>query len=654
MQGTDRRPLFSSAARRFGARLADIAPGSNRLTLLVAGALFVLCWPVVDRPGGVGLDRSWELALHLAITHHLHFGTDFIFTYGPLGFLTVPTPYLGLTSALGLVYMAVLHAGLCLAIALVAMQLRPLWVALPVAYVAARTITGLAAPDAEGIAVAVLVGTLLVLDRRVVVPTAWLVGISALVSAIALLGKLDAGVVVTVLAGLAIAGSERRPLKAFGVFVVATLLATGAIWIALGQHLSDLIAYGQGAIQIIVGYSDAMVKGPATGLQWEPLGILVALLLTGRLVVLGTAELERRRRTAILLACILVAGVFTTIALIRWVGGPHQAVLFTGALFVALLYVKRGPRFEAAIIAFTAIAICLVAVSQSDPVRFLNPISNVRTLVRQGATIVLPGRSDLTVARTTAQLQALLAVPSPILAELQGRTVHVDPWETSVIAAYPGIAWSPLPVLQSYSVYTPALDAANAARLASPDAPDAILRTPGFPGSYTPDLATIDGRYRWFEAPQAMLETFCRYRQSAILGSWQVLLRTGGQCGTPVSLGSVMAKPGDSVAVPPPPSPNDFVIVRIIGANPSPFEAPPLPFLRASPWQVVVDGRPFRLVRATAGDGLLLAVPDQVRGSAPFDFGPPRTSISIRPATGHDNRILDYAFYAVPLLPTGP
>ncbi len=652
MQATDRRRLSTSAARHVGDRLAGFASDPHRLTLVIAGALFVLCWPVVDRPGGVGLDRSWELALHLAATGHLRFGTDFIFTYGPLGFLTVPTPFLGFTSVLGLIYMAVLHASLCLAIALVAVQIKPLWVALPLAYVAARTITGLAAPDTEGIVVAVLVGAILVLDRRVVVQTGWLVGVAALISAIALLGKLDAGILVMILSGLAIAGSARRPLRAVAAFVLASALATGAIWVLLGQHLEDLVAYGRGAIQIIAGYSDAMTRGPEAGLLWEPLGILVAFALTGWLVILGTAGLERRPRIAILLACLVVAGAFTKIALTRW-EATHQAVLFTAALFVALLYVKRGPRFEAAVIAFTAIAICLVAVSQADPVRFLNPVSNVRTLVRQGATIVLPGRSERAVARTTAQLQALLAVPGPILAALQGRTVQVDPWETSVIAGYPQLAWNPVPVFQSYSAYTPALDAANADRLASPDGPDAILRTPVFPGSLEPGLGTIDSRYRWFEAPEAMLETFCRYGQTAISGSWQILVRTGGKCGAQVPLGTVMAKPGVPVAVPSPPGPNDFVIVRIIGANPTPLEALTGAILRAAPWQVVVDGQPFRLVRATAGDGLLLAVPDHVRGSAPFDFGPPRSSISIRPSTGHDNRVLDYEFYAVPLLAPG-
>ena len=38
-----------------------------------------------------GLDPSWRLTLDYAFGHHLQFGTDLIFTYGPLGYLLAGT-----------------------------------------------------------------------------------------------------------------------------------------------------------------------------------------------------------------------------------------------------------------------------------------------------------------------------------------------------------------------------------------------------------------------------------------------------------------------------------------------------------------------------------------------------------------------------------
>ena len=37
-----------------------------------------------------GLDPSWQMALHQAVSRGLVFGRDFVFTYGPLGFVAYP------------------------------------------------------------------------------------------------------------------------------------------------------------------------------------------------------------------------------------------------------------------------------------------------------------------------------------------------------------------------------------------------------------------------------------------------------------------------------------------------------------------------------------------------------------------------------------
>src|SRR5690349_5730933 len=45
---------------------------------------------ILPLPPGVaqeGLDASWVQALHVAVEQRLAFGTDIVFTYGPLGFV---------------------------------------------------------------------------------------------------------------------------------------------------------------------------------------------------------------------------------------------------------------------------------------------------------------------------------------------------------------------------------------------------------------------------------------------------------------------------------------------------------------------------------------------------------------------------------------
>ena len=55
--------------------------------------------------------------------------------------------------------------------------------------------------------------------------------------------------------------------------------------------------------------------------------------------------------------------------------------------------------------------------------------------------------------------------------------------------------------------------------------------------------AAVDGRSRWFEAPDATLETFCRYSRRRHRIGCRSLARTERSCGPPESLGTVPLRP---------------------------------------------------------------------------------------------------------------
>ena len=70
---------------------------------------------MVGAPGG-GLDPSWHGALYMATERGMHFGTQLVFTFGPLGFLSVPELwYRGLATA-ALAFQGALHLLLCVAL----------------------------------------------------------------------------------------------------------------------------------------------------------------------------------------------------------------------------------------------------------------------------------------------------------------------------------------------------------------------------------------------------------------------------------------------------------------------------------------------------------------------------------------------------------
>ena len=106
---------------------------------------------------------------------------------------------------------------------------------------------------------------------------------------------------------------------------------------------------------------------------------------------------------------------------------------------------------------------------------------------------------------------------------------------------------------------------------------------------------------------------------------------------------------GVAVSVPDPPSPGDIVLVRIEGLDQGLLGRIRTAIWRAPIWTVALDGYPYRLVAATAPDGLVLSVPTADQGSVPFAFGPPVRTIAVEPSDlGGDGQVT-YTFEAVPL-----
>ena len=79
-------PLLTRVARSFSVLI------NRQLFLLTAVGLISLLsfenWTVFNTPTPDYVDGSWSIALNLARIRHFRFGTDVVFTYGPLGFLT--------------------------------------------------------------------------------------------------------------------------------------------------------------------------------------------------------------------------------------------------------------------------------------------------------------------------------------------------------------------------------------------------------------------------------------------------------------------------------------------------------------------------------------------------------------------------------------
>jgi hypothetical protein len=212
-----------------------------------------------------------------------------------------------------------------------------------------------------------------------------------------------------------------------------------------------------------------------------------------------------------------------------------------------------------------------------------------------------------------------------------------------------GLDWRPLPVIQDYQAYTPALDELNADALAAADGPRFLLRHLGYEN--TP-VVSIDGRYTTFDVPQQTLVMLCLFHPVATTGAYQLLERGQNRCGEPRPLGSATASYGETISVPRA-RPNEAVFAKIDGAAPAGIER-----LRSFAFRSAIRRIDMRIGRArlaphNAESGLLMSAPADADFAPPWNVAPQTRSFSIDSDGGplSSESTLEVEFEAIPIVP---
>jgi hypothetical protein len=243
--------------------------------------------------------------------------------------------------------------------------------------------------------------------------------------------------------------------------------------------------------------------------------------------------------------------------------------------------------------------------------RLLDPAPRAATAWDHLELAVRPGRREDLRVQAAADLRALHALPAPVLEALEGHTVHVNPYETSIVWAY-GLPWRPAPVFQDYVNYTNALDRLNADALRGPDAPERILRHGG---------ARIDGHSPEGEGPESLVAMMCGYEQEVADDFGQVLRRADWRCGRERPLGSVSAQAGATVAIPSPQGGDDLVLARVhVPRSPWDRVRTTLYKPRAVPEVLLDDGYAYRVPADVAAGPLMVRAPGSL-GWGPYAAG---------------------------------
>jgi hypothetical protein len=599
--------------------------------VLASIAIALLSWHALDLEPMPGLDNSWQAGLYMALHYRIAFGNELIFTYGPLGFLTVPTFWYASTGSIAFVYTILLRITLAAALFAGARRSYGTMIGLAVALiVAGASVVSLETVPFFVFSVLILDSTL---SRK---QTVTLLISGGAVAGIQLLNKESVGIEITVMA-LILACAVRGPrLTNLAITLAASSVALLAGWTVTGQQWGALPAYAENAERIVSGYAAAMGL-EQTGLGWEYMLGWVAFAIGLAGAMQNGLNRTARQRWGIVALWVAFSFFEYKEGFVRHDNG--HALLYFIALMGGFLAFRWSPGSRLVGICLLAALFTFVASVQASPFSSLfQPEEAAKSAIGQVGDLLSESKRNAIIEQGRHLIQTEYPLDEETLSLLRGHTVDVEPYETAVAWAY-NLDWRPLPVFQSYSAYTTGLDEADAAVVNSTTAPQRILRNSD-PG--------IDGRAQPFDESYTTRAILCRYQELNADNSWQVLGVGPQRCQAPVLLDTVHAGWNQSVSVPAPPNQQSFVFVRIGGVAPGGLERLEALLYKPATRVVMLENSSFRLVGGTATDGLVLRASAGVDFKSPYEIAPNISTIAVGKTGQHGlgGEPITFSFYS--------
>ena len=471
----------------------------RRITLLLLSIWCVLvAFPALPPPGGTGLDPSWVLGINRAHVQGLAMGRDLVWTYGPLGFLSIPNPA-GQHMWPAFLYRVLMYLLWCAGLVRLCFWLvtprRGAWIALLFG-VAAAMDPFLAGDHLE--AASLVLALLILLDESRWKSIELL--LLSLLAATAMLVRYNLGVeLIAVFLVLALQkGVLRRAIPA----LVALPAAILALYLAETGHITTLGAYFRNGWELATGYSEAMsLPGPAG----DVFAILAALAC-----LFGTGIWLGRKGGLRFWAALASAAIFAFFLFKNSVtrqDGAHAAPFFIKLALISLFFwIGTGTRRMAAVwlvvlqAAFLTTGYIFVErVWPGTSERLLSRLALRGTAALASAYFHWPQTWQRLEAETPQNIRAE-RLPAPFHEAVGAGTVDAEPWDIAAVVAN-GWRWQPRPVFQSYAAFTPALDNLNARHIQSPGAADFVLV----------NWESIDSRHPFFDDPSSWRARLIRY-----------------------------------------------------------------------------------------------------------------------------------------------
>ena len=427
------------------------------------------------------LEESWQYSINMAIERHLTFGRDFIFTYGPLGFLQTKFT-IGISK-----WMILLPELFLVACSIFALR-----------YILQRSGRNILCTISIALFLILLKG---INTLNLFVPLflfylfyffnhrkLWSLHLATILAVFVFFVKVNWGIVLLFFLYLALALSVYKKFvskKDFGVI--------GAVHIGLTILLAfvlrvDLIQYIQSSIHLISGYNEGMfIPIPFTDMHF-----LLAMPVLALYTVGFIAGFKRYMSDFLLLCLWVFSGMWLFVifkyGFVRtdW----HLSTFFmTCSTPFGIMYAFEKGLFKR-IWGWLSVAVMIISFSALALTNKFNSnildrpvLSNLSPDYIKDIFSDVSYKEKMPVDRATPFI-----IPKDYQKYIGKSTIDIMPTEISEIF-YDKLNYDPRPVIQSYSAYDLFLDTKNHEKYTSPSRPEYVLFS----------LATIDARYAFWD-----------------------------------------------------------------------------------------------------------------------------------------------------------
>jgi hypothetical protein len=440
------------------------------LSLVLLITLIAVFVPFSPAMPGTDLDSSWQFAMNQAMSQGLSIGKDVIFTFGPYASIYTKAyhPSTDCLMLCGSMYLALS----CWVYLIVLMRnVRWVWV---LAY--CFVLTGLMfTRDALLLTVPLLIVVLCLkmhLAKDDVSTNSKFAPfyVTFLFAPFGLLPLIKGSMLILCLAyiGLCVAFFVVNRHRLLALVCICTPIAsTLFFWIAAGQSLATLPDYFVNMAPIVSGYTEAMsMSGPARELITYVLGAAVLLF-----AIFRQTQITKSAKVFLFFSYFVFLFLCFKTGFVRQ--DFHTVIAGESMLIgVLLLPFILNPRIVLSIIIFPVVAwACIDA--DNIPASARNPFANAQNVV-SSASDGLENRIEhrkWPAAKFKSAVASIGARASfPVL---RGTTDIYENAQSFLISSEN--TWSPRPIFQSYSAYTPALAEVNRQHLLGPQAPENII-----------------------------------------------------------------------------------------------------------------------------------------------------------------------------------